>query len=59
MVSRGLTNAAIACVLGRTSRTVELHLAHIYEKLGVGSRTEAAVMALRHGYLLSESHIPD
>jgi DNA-binding CsgD family transcriptional regulator len=32
-------------------RTVEAHLTHIYAKLGVGSRTEAVLLAQREGLL--------
>jgi DNA-binding NarL/FixJ family response regulator len=35
-------------------RTVEAHLTHIYDKLGVGSRTEAALLAQRKGWLASQ-----
>lgn len=38
LVSTGLTNAAIAEVLGISPRTVTSHLDHIYGRLGIGSR---------------------
>jgi DNA-binding NarL/FixJ family response regulator len=42
----GKTDADIAALLAISPRTVHKHLEHIYEKLGVETRT-AAVMALR------------
>lgn len=49
MAARGLTNAQIARSLFVTVHAVKFHLAGIYRKLGVGNRTEAAVMYLRAG----------
>ncbi len=51
LVSQGLSNHQIARELGLSVRTVEAHLTHIYNKLDVGSRTEAAVLAHREGWL--------
>lgn len=47
LVARGLRTAQIAQELFISPRTVETHLAHIFEKLGVSSRTEAAIYAIR------------
>lgn len=49
MTARGLTNAQIATGLFVTVHAVKFHLAGIYRKLGVGNRTEAAVVYLRAG----------
>ena len=49
LLARGLDNAAIAQRLVVTKRTVQNHVSNIYGKLGVASRTEAALMAIRHG----------
>lgn len=45
----GKSNKEIAQVLGVSARTVNFHLDNIYSKLGVSSRTEAVVYALRQG----------
>ena len=37
------SNKQIALELGVSTRAVEQHLTHIYEKLGVCSRTEAVI----------------
>ena len=42
---RGLRNREIATELGITEGTVKLHLHKIYEKLGIGSRTELVILA--------------
>lgn len=41
-VARGKTNRDIAEILGMSPRTVNKHLEHIFEKLGVETRTAAA-----------------
>jgi DNA-binding NarL/FixJ family response regulator len=53
-VALGYTNDQIAHELHLSLRTVEAHLTHIYNKLGVSSRTEAALLAQRKGWLSSE-----
>jgi two-component system, NarL family, response regulator LiaR len=55
LVSQGLSNHQVARRLGLSMRTVEAHLTHIYNKLGVGSRTEAALLAQREGWFSSGS----
>jgi DNA-binding NarL/FixJ family response regulator len=49
LIARGLDNTAIAQELCLTKRTVQNHISNIYGKLGVASRTEAALLALHHG----------
>ena len=45
-VAAGKTNRDIAAILGASPRTVEKHLERIYEKLGVETRTAAAMRAV-------------
>jgi DNA-binding NarL/FixJ family response regulator len=49
LLAQGLDNAAIAAQLTITKRTVQNHISNIYGKLGVTSRTEAMLYAIRHG----------
>lgn len=49
LVTQGKSNQEIADTLSLSVRTVQAHLAHIFDKLGVGSRTEAVVLALKKG----------
>lgn len=46
-VVRGKTNAEIGLSLGISPKTVEKHLDSVYRKMGVASRVEAAVQAIR------------
>jgi DNA-binding NarL/FixJ family response regulator len=54
LAARGLTNRAIGHNLGISHRTVQGHLASVYGKLGVSSRTEAVTEALRRGWIVIE-----
>jgi two-component system, NarL family, response regulator LiaR len=49
LAARGLTNKQIGHDLDISDRTVQNHLANIYAKLGVASRTEAVTEALQRG----------
>lgn len=48
-VARGLSNRAIASELGITERTARTHVSNILAKLGLASRTQAALLAAEHG----------
>lgn len=54
LASRGLSNQDIANELYLSLRTVQAHLSHIFNKLQVGSRTEAVVRALKEGWITLE-----
>ena len=49
--AKGMSNKDIAEELYLSVRTVEAHLTTILNKLGVGSRTEAVIRALKSGWL--------
>lgn len=51
LAAKGLTNRGIGRALGISDRTVQGHLANIYAKLQVGSRTEAVTKALQLGVI--------
>jgi len=54
LAARGMTNKDIADKLHLSNRTVEGHLRTIFNKLGVGSRTEAVLYGLRKGWFTLE-----
>jgi len=51
LMASGASNKQIAGALHLSTRTVQGHLSQIFQKLGVGSRTEALVRALREGWV--------
>jgi two-component system NarL family response regulator len=50
----GKANKEIATALEISERTVKTHLGHLFEKLGVTSRTEAIKVATRRGLVRLE-----
>ena len=49
LIALGLNNDAIAETLVVSRNTVKTHVRHIFEKLGVSDRTQAAIWAVRNG----------
>jgi NarL family two-component system response regulator LiaR len=51
LVAKGFTNKAIGVQLSISDRTVQGHLAHIFDKLQAASRTEAVMRAVSLGWI--------
>ena len=54
LLARGKSNKAIAIRLGISERTARTHVSNILRRLGLSSRTEAAVWAVEHGLAQSD-----
>src|SRR5437867_2723486 len=54
LLADGKANKEIASALAISERTVKTHLGHLFEKLGVTSRTEAVKVATRRGLVRLE-----
>lgn len=54
MAAKGFTNKAIGAQLGISDRTVQGHLAHIFNKLNASSRTEAVMRAVSLGWIAQD-----
>jgi len=54
LAAKGMSNREISNDLIISVRTVQTHLTNIFNKMGVGSRTEAVVHALRRGLISLE-----
>lgn len=50
-IARGSSNKEIAFALGISRQTVKNHMSNILRKLSVGDRTQAAIVALRRGWI--------
>ena len=55
LAAKGMTNREIAGALYISPRTVQAHMSNIFGRLGVGSRTEAILCALREGWVSIEN----
>jgi NarL family two-component system response regulator LiaR len=54
LLAQGLSNRAIAESLVISERTVQTHLSSVFDKMGVTSRVEAVLSAIRRGWLTLE-----
>jgi two-component system, NarL family, response regulator LiaR len=54
LAAKGNSNKEIAQKLVISPRTVQVHLANIFSKLQVGSRTEAVLYAVKRGWVILE-----
>jgi len=52
LVAKGLSNREIGSALSTSPGTVKTHLKRIYAKMGVGDRTEAALLAIQRGFVI-------
>ena len=58
LAANGLSNKEIAAELALSIPTVKAHLVNIFNKTGVGSRTEAVLQALQRGWIHMEDVTP-
>jgi DNA-binding NarL/FixJ family response regulator len=58
LIVGGLTNDEVGLRLGLSVKTVESHLRRLFDRYGVASRTELAVLALREGWVGSDGTGP-
>ncbi len=59
LAANGLSNKEIAAELDLSLPTVKAHLVNIFNKTGVGSRTEAVLQALQRGWIHIEDVSPN
>jgi DNA-binding NarL/FixJ family response regulator len=55
LLARGRSNKRIAYELGIAEKTVKTHVGHLFAKLGVTDRTQAALLAVQQGLVEAES----
>jgi DNA-binding NarL/FixJ family response regulator len=51
LVAKGMSNKEIGAALFVSEDTIKTHLKHVFTKLGVGDRTEAALLAIQRGII--------
>ena len=55
LIAAGRSNKRIAFELGIAEKTVKTHVGHVFAKLGVTDRTQAALIAVRSGLVSGEN----
>ncbi|HWE33242.1 MAG TPA: response regulator transcription factor [Solirubrobacteraceae bacterium] len=55
LLAHGRSNKRIAYELGISEKTVKTHVGHVFAKLGVTDRTQAALLAVQQGLVHPES----
>ena len=51
LIALGLTNRQIAAQLGLSEKTIKNHVSHIFRKLKITARTQAAIHAISNNML--------
>ncbi|WP_418040734.1 response regulator [Paenibacillus xylanilyticus] len=51
LIAQGLSNKEIAVQLVITEKTVKTHVSHLLDKLGLADRTQAAIHAVKNGWV--------
>ncbi|WP_274363758.1 response regulator [Paenibacillus thermotolerans] len=51
LIARGMSNKEIAAECGVAEKTVKVHVSNVLSKLGVADRTQAALYAVKHGFV--------
>ena len=59
LAAKGLSSKEVAGKLFISERTVQTHLASIYDKLGAKNKTEALLLALKYGVVTLEELLED
>jgi NarL family two-component system response regulator LiaR len=54
LIANGRSNKRIAFELGISEKTVKTHVGHVFAKLGVTDRTQAALLAVQRGFVVLE-----
>ena len=55
-IAAGKSNKQVALALYMSEQTVKNHLKHVFDKLNVGDRTSAALLAIRNGWIKADGN---